>query len=359
MLAIARRLAKFEAITLCNGYSAQVTSARMEYRQFGRTGVMVSPLCMGTMTFGWNPDDWGSTKEEGERIGRKAIELGINFFDTANVYDRGGCEEVTGRILKGRRDSIFLATKYHGRMSDDPNDRGNSRRHVIAQCDASLKRLQTDYIDLYQAHRPQPSVPIDETLRALDDLIRAGKVRYIGTSTFAAWQVCEAHYVARELGLNRFVSEQPPYNLLDRRIERELLPFCRTYNYAVIPWSPLGGGQLSGKYLQGADEGRYAKSDPNKKITDDTTAVVRGVKKIADELGVSLTTLSIAWVLHQPGITSAIIGARKESQFDDLVKATETKLSDDVLKQIDEVIMPGTHVSDYYTADFGPNAVPV
>jgi aryl-alcohol dehydrogenase-like predicted oxidoreductase len=314
---------------------------------------------MGTMTFGWHPDDWGSSQEEGERIGRKAIDLGINFFDTANVYDRGGCEEVTGRILKGKRDQIFLATKYHGRMGDGPNDSGNSRRHIIAQCDASLKRLQTDYIDLYQAHRPQPSVPIDETLRALDDLIRAGKIRYIGTSTFAAWQVCEAHYVARELGLNRFVSEQPPYNLLDRRIERELLPFCRTYNYAVIPWSPLAGGQLSGKYLAGASEGRYATSDPNNRITEDTTRVVKGLKAIADEAGMSLTQLSIAWLLQQPGITSAIIGARKESHFDDLIKGAETTLAPDVLKRIDEVIAPGTHVSDYYTANFGPNAMPI
>ncbi len=314
---------------------------------------------MGTMTFGWHPEDWGSTKEEGEKIGRHALELGINFFDTANVYDRGGCEEVTGKILKGRRDSVFLATKVHGTMGDGPNDWGSSRRHVIEQCNASLKRLQTDYIDLYQLHRPQPSIPIDETLRAMDDLIRAGKVRYIGSSTFAAWQVCEAHYVSRELGLNRFVSEQPPYNLLDRRIERELLPFCRTYNYAVIPWSPLAGGQLSGKYLADAKEGRYATSDPMGRVTEQSSAVVTGLKTIADEHGVSLTTLSIGWLISQPGVTSAIIGARKISQFDDLMKAMEFTLDAETAKRIDLIMKPGTHVVEYYEAPFGPNAMPV
>jgi aryl-alcohol dehydrogenase-like predicted oxidoreductase len=332
----------------------------MEYRPFGRTGVMVTPLCMGTMTFGWKPDDWGSTKEVGFEVGRKALDLGINFFDTANVYDRGGCEEVTGKVLQGVRDKVFLATKFHGKMDDDdPNMSGNSRRHLIQQCEASLKRLQTDYIDLYQVHRPQPSIPIDETLRSLDDLIRAGKVRYIGTSTYGAWQVCEAHYVARELGLNRFVSEQPPYNLLDRRIERELLPFCRTYNYAVIPWSPLAGGILSGKYLQGMDEGRYSTGDPQNRVNEASMEVVRGLKAIADELGVALITFCLAWLLRQPGVTSAIIGVRQLNQFDDLMAALDVTLSEDVLKRVDEVIAPGTHVVEYYAANFGPNAVPV
>jgi aryl-alcohol dehydrogenase-like predicted oxidoreductase len=315
---------------------------------------------MGTMTFGWHSDDWGSSKAEGEKVGKKALDLGINFFDTANVYDRGGCEEVTGKVIKGVRDQIFLATKVHGTMGEGPNDSGSSRRHVIEQCHASLKRLDTDYIDLYQLHRPHPAIPIDETLRALDDLIRAGKVRYIGCSTFAAWQVCEAHYIARELGLNRFVSEQPPYNLLDRRIERELLPFTRTYNYAVIPWSPLAGGQLSGKYLDAKPkEGRYVKSDPMNRVSAKSTAAIRSLKKIADKLGVSLTTLSIAWVINQPGITSAIVGARKVSQFDDLVKATELKLDQKALDKIDDIFTPGTNIVDYYTAPFGPNAVPI
>lgn len=332
----------------------------MEYRAFGRTGVMVSPLCMGTMTFGWHPEDWGSPPDVGYEIGRKALDLGINFFDTADVYARGVCEEVTGRVIADCRDRIFLATKFHGRMDDnDPNAWGNSQRHIIQACEASLRRLNTDWIDLYQVHRPQPSIPIDETLRALDQLIRSGKVRYIGTSTYAAWQVCEAHYIARELGLNRFVSEQPPYNLLDRRIERELLLFCRTYHYAVIPWSPLAGGILSGKYLSDDHAGRYTTSDPQNRLNEATLSVVKNLKSIADGIGLSLTTLSIAWVLQQPGVTSAIIGARRMEHFDDLVLAANTKLSQDTLEQINEVIAPGTNVGEYYNADFGPNVLPI
>ncbi|MEM4409360.1 MAG: aldo/keto reductase [Candidatus Caldarchaeum sp.] len=331
----------------------------MQYVSLGRTGVMVSRLCMGTMTFGWEPDDWGNTKEESLVIGKKSLELGFNFFDTANVYARGIGEEIVGELLKPVRDRVILATKVYGRMSDDPNDWGTSRRHIIQQCEASLRRLGTDWIDLYQLHRPNPSVPIDETLRALDDLIRQGKVRYIGTSTFAAWQLCEAHYIARELGVNRFVSEQPPYNLLDRRIERELIPFCRTYNYAVLPWSPLAGGQLSGKYLGQPEEGRYAKSDPNRRVTAETTEIVRKLKKLSDGLGLSLTTFSLAWLLHQPGVTAPIIGVRRVEQFDDLMKALTVKLDEETLRAVDEIIPPGAHVSDYYTANFGPNALPI
>ena len=199
----------------------------MEYRNFGRTGVKVSPLCLGCMMFGGKTDP-----EESYPIIDRAIDAGINILDVANVYNRGRSEEVTGEALKrnGKRDRIFLATKVHGNMADDdPNAQGNSRRHIIEQCDASLRRLQTDWIDLYQIHRPQSDVPIDETLRALDDLIHAGKVRYIGASTFGAWQFVESLGVAKELGLNRFISEQPPYNILDRRIERELIPMIQTY----------------------------------------------------------------------------------------------------------------------------------
>src|SRR4028119_801650 len=218
----------------------------MEYRPLGRTGVKVSSLCLGCMMFGGKtaPDD-------SYAIIDRAIDAGINFLDTANVYSRGRSEEVTGAALKrnGKRQRIVLATKVHGRRADDdPNREGNSRRHIIEQCEASLRRLQTDYIDLYQIHRPDSTIPIDETLRALDDLIRDGKVRYIGTSTYAAWQVVESLAVSKELGLNRFICEQPPYNLLDRRIERELLPMCQTYGIATIPWAPIAGGLLSGKY---------------------------------------------------------------------------------------------------------------
>ena len=236
----------------------------MEYRSLGRTGTQVSVLCLGCMMFG------GRTEaEESYAIIDHAIDTGINFLDTANVYSRGRSEEVTGEALKrnGKRQQIVLATKVHGRMADDdPNAYGNSRRHIIEQCEASLRRLQTDYIDLYQIHRPQSDIPIDETLRALDDLIRSGKVRYVGTSTFGAWQIIESLWISKELGLNRFVSEQPPYNILDRRIERELIPMMQTYGIANIPWSPLAGGLLTGKYRRdvAAPEGsRFANVGDN------------------------------------------------------------------------------------------------
>lgn len=330
----------------------------MEYRSLGRTGVQVSAACMGTMTFGWEPDDWGSHEKESLEIAAKAIDLGINFFDTADVYGRGISETIVGKALKGKRENIVLATKCHGKMADeDPNAWGNTRRHIVQACEASLKRLATDWIDLYQIHRPQPEVPIDETLRALDDLIRSGKVRYAGCSTFAAWQVCEAHYVAKSLGIDGFVCEQPPYNLLDRRIERELLPFCRTYDCAVIPWSPLAGGQLSGKYLDNSvKKGRYATSDPMNRVNKRSSDAVRRLKRIADRSGMSLARLSLAWVASQPGISSLIIGARSLGQLEESVAACQVRLQEKTLKQIDEVVAPGTHVVPYYEAKFGPNA---
>jgi aryl-alcohol dehydrogenase-like predicted oxidoreductase len=332
----------------------------MEYRSLGRTGVQVSAACLGTMTFGWHSDDWGSTEDEGANILHKALDLGINFLDTADVYNRGGVESVLGRSLKGKRDRLVIATKCHGKMNDeDPNAWGNSRRHIIEACEASLKRLQTDYIDLYQIHRPQPSIPIDETLGALDSLVRSGKIRYAGSSTYAGWQLCEAHYVAKELGLFGFISEQPPFNLLDRRPERELLPFCRTYDYAVIPWSPLAGGQLSGKYLDKKPEaGRYATSDPANRVNEQTTAAVRKLKEIADGAGMSLTTLSLAWVASQPGITSPIIGARSFEQLEESAAGCCVRLEEQVMKAIDEVVPPGSNLLDYYIADFGPNVRP-
>lgn len=332
----------------------------MEYKSLGRTGVQVSSACLGTMTFGWEPGDWGSTEPESIKIADKALDLGINFFDTADVYARGTSEKILGKWMKGKRSKLVVATKCHGKMSDtDPNAWGNSRRHVIEACEASLKRLGTDYIDLYQIHRPQPSIPIDETLRALDDLIKQGKIRYAGCSTFAGWQAAEAHYVAKCLGINGFVSEQPPYNLLDRRIERDLLPFCQTYGWAVIPWSPLAGGQLSGKYLDGKPrKGRYAKSDPMGRINPTTIKVIERLKKVADEEGLSLATLALAWVANQPGITSPIIGARSAKQLEESTKACQITLSKPTLKKIDKIVEPGTHVLSYYEAKFGPNIVP-
>jgi aryl-alcohol dehydrogenase-like predicted oxidoreductase len=295
----------------------------------------------------------------------RAIDAGINFLDTANVSSRGRSEEVTGAALKrnGKRQQIVLATKVHGKMADDdPNMEGNSRRHIVEQCEASLRRLQTDYIDLYQIHRPEPSVPIDETLRALDDLIRVGKVRYIGTSTFAAWQAVEALWVAKELGLNRFVCEQPPYNLLDRRVERELLPMAQTYGYGIIPWSPLAGGLLTGKYNRDqpppADSrfGDLSRS-PHLQRRWQTAVfdVVDGLRPIAEEKNCSLSQLALAWCMYQPGVTSPIIGPRTMEQLEDNLGTTEVTITDADRQRIDELIPPGRMVSPFYEAAFGPH----
>jgi aryl-alcohol dehydrogenase-like predicted oxidoreductase len=332
----------------------------MHYVPFGRTGLKVSPLTLGCMMFG------GKTPaEDSARIIDRALDAGINLLDTANIYNDGRSEEVTGAALKrnGKRARVFLATKVHRQMDQtDPNSGGLSRRHIIAECEASLRRLQTDHIDLYQLHRQQPDTAIDETLRALDDLVRAGKVRYLGTSTFAAWQVVESLWCSKELGLNRIVCEQPPYNLLDRRIERELLPMCRTFGIATIPWSPIAGGLLSGKYRAGVAPAvgtRYANTTENpllaKRWTDASLAAVEKLLPLADARHVPLSQYALAWVLHQPGITSPIVGPRTLEQFEDGLKALELKLSEAELRRIDEIVPPGTHTSPYYEADFGPH----
>ncbi len=333
----------------------------MDYRPLGRTGVMVSNPCLGTMTFGWDPQDWGSTEEESLAVMGKAFDLGLNFFDTADVYARGQSETILGKAIRGKRHELVIATKGHGRMSDsDPNAWGNSRRHVIQACEDSLRRLGTDWIDLYQIHRPQPSVAIDETVRALDDLVRSGKVRYVGCSTFAAWQVCEALYVAKALGAAAFVSEQPPYNLLDRSVERELLPFCRTYGLAVLPWSPLAGGQLTGKYVTGGDaKARYAHSDPAGRVSARSTAVVKRLAKVAQGEGLSLTELSLAWVAGAPGVTVPIVGARTPAQLAETVEACQRSLSDRARSRVDRAVAPGEVVVPYYKADFGPGTRPL
>jgi len=332
----------------------------MEYRLLGRTGVKVSPLCLGTMLYGGK-----TSKDDSYAIIDRAIDAGINFLDTANVYLRGGSEETVGEALQrnGKRHRIVLATKVHGRMDDDdPNAQGNSRRHIIEQCEASLRRLQTDYIDLYQIHRPRAETPLDETLRALDDLIRAGKVRYIGTSTFAAWQMVEALWIAKELGLNRFVCEQPPYHILDRRIERELIPVAQTYGFAVIPWSPLAGGLLTGKYSRESEpppNSRFADVDQNPRrrarMTDQIFDVTEGLQPRAEAQGCTLAQLALAWCMHQPGITSPIIGPRTMAQLEDNLGALDVTLTDDDRAAIDELVPPGRMVSPFYEADFGPH----
>lgn len=331
----------------------------MEYRSLGRTGVKVSSLCLGCMMFGAKTD-----AAESQRIIDRSLEVGINFLDTANVYARGRSEEVTGEALKrnGKRHEVVLATKVHGTMGAGVNDLGNSRRHIIEQCESSLRRLQTDYIDLYQIHRPQPDIPIDETLRALDDLIRAGKVRYIGSSTYAAWQLVESLWVAKELGLHRFVCEQPPYNLLDRRIERELLPMAQTYGFAIIPWSPLAGGLLTGKYQRGQDppkDSRFADYENNplqrRRMTERIFDVIEGLQPLAEEKSVTLSQLALAWCLQQPGVTSPIVGPRTLEQFEDNLGALDVTFTDDDRRQIDRVARRGDAVAPFYEAAFGPH----
>lgn len=332
----------------------------MEYRQLGRTGIKVSPLCLGCMMFGGR-----TSAEDSEAIIHRAFEAGVNFLDTANVYNQGRSEEVVGQALKRsrKRDAIILATKVHGRMDDsDPNAEGNSRRHIIQQCEHSLHRLGTDYIDLYQIHRPQPGTPIDETLRALDDLIRAGKVRYIGASTFAAWQVVESLWVSKELGLNRFVTEQPPYNILDRRIERELIPMAQTYGLGIIPWSPLAMGVLTGKYTSGAKlpQGtRFGDGRDNpllkKRLDDRILHAVDQLRPLAEAKGCALSHFSLAWCMQQKGITSPIVGPRTLDQLEDNLKALDVRLSPEDFAAVDAIVKPGDHLATYYEADFGPH----
>ena len=329
----------------------------MEYRNLGRTGVKVSELCLGTMMF-------GNQANESDSLAMidRALDAGFNFLDTANVYSQGRSEEIVGKALKqsGRRDRIIVATKVHGRTDHkDPNAQGNHRRHIIAECEKSLGRLGTDVIDLYQIHRPCADIPIDETLRALDDLIRSGKVRYIGTSTFASWQIMESLWASKELGLNRFVAEQPPYHLLDRRAERELLPMAITYGLAVLPWSPLAGGMLTGKYRAGEDppeDARFKRKkekDPN--FSDAATAVVDLMRTMADEKECTPGQVALAWCAAQDGVTCPIIGPRTLEQLEDNVKAIDVKIADEDKLRIDAVSSPGRGIVPYYFADFGPH----
>ena len=329
----------------------------MEYRSLGRTGTKVSTLCLGCLMFGGRTNETDSMD-----IIDRAIDEGINFFDTANMYVRGRSEEMVGKAFQrnGKRPRIVLATKVHFRMDDeDPNAQGNSRRHIIEQCEASLRRLQTDYIDLYQIHRPCSDIPIDETLRALDDLIRAGKVRYIGSSTFAAWQVVESLWASKELGLNRFICEQPPYHLLDRSIERELVPMAQTYGTALIPWSPMAGGFLTGKYRRGEarpTDARYQDENENTDLFSDAAFnVLDVVLAIAAEKGCTPSQFALAWCAQQPGITSPIVGVRTMEQLEDNLGAIDVQVTDEERERIDEVAPPGGVITRYYRADFGPH----
>ncbi len=318
----------------------------MNYRTLGRTGVKVSPLCLGAMMFGaWgNPDH-----DESVKIIHAALDAGINFVDTADVYSAGESEEIVGKALAGRRDDIVLATKVHGVMGQDPNMTGNSRRWIVRECEASLRRLGTDYIDLYQIHRPEPDCDIDETLGALSDLVHSGKVRYVGSSTFPASEIVEAQWTAERRGRERFVCEQPPYSILVRGIEADVLPTCDRYGMGVIPWSPLAGGWLSGKWRKGADPtsrrasripGRYDLSLPeNQRKLDAAEALAN----LADKAGVSLVHLAVAWVINHPVVTAAIIGPRTMEQLTTQLDAVDVTLDAATLDAIDEIVPPGTN----------------
>jgi aryl-alcohol dehydrogenase (NADP+) len=319
----------------------------MKYRTLGRTGIKVSPYCLGAMMFGGmgNPDH-----DDGVRIIHKALDFGINFVDTADRYSAGESEEVVGKALKGRRDGIVLATKVHGPMGNDPNMQGNSRRWIVRAVEHSLRRLQTDYIDLYQIHRPSPDTDIEETLSALTDLMRAGKVRAIGSSTFPVSEIVEAQWAAERRGLARFRTEQPPYSILDRSIEREVLPACGRYGMGVMVWSPLSKGMLTGRYRKGQPmpDSLRAKYLPKQMSDERNLDAVEQLLPLAAEAGLSLTHLAMAFVMAHPDVTSAILGPRTMEQLDDLLAGAEVRLGDDILDRIDEIVPPGT--------DVGPNA---
>ena len=322
----------------------------MELRPLGSTGVKVSPLCLGAMMFGaWgNPDH-----DESIRIIHRALDAGINFIDTADVYSRGESEEIVGKALAGgRRDDVILATKVHGTMGEDPNRFGNSRRWIIREVEDSLRRLRTDWIDLYQIHRPEQDTDIDETLGALTDLVQAGKVRYIGSSTFPASQIVEAQWVAERRGRQRFITEQPPYSMLVRGIEADVLPTCARYGMGVIPWSPLAGGWLSGKWRLGQDApgstradrlpARYDLSLPGNRRK---LEIVDELAKLAEGAGVTLIEMAIAFVIRHPAVTAAIIGPRTMEHLESQLPAAGVVLPEEVLDRIDELIEPGTNLN--------------
>ena len=324
----------------------------MEQRRLGRTGVSISKLCVGAMMFG----DWG-TKDHDEsiRIIHRALDAGINFIDTADVYSQGESEVIVGEALAGgKRDDVVLATKVHMPMAEDANHRGNSRRWIMREVENSLRRLGTDWIDLYQIHRYDPDTDIDETLGALTDLVRAGKLRYIGHSTFPVSAIVEAQWTARERGRERFVSEQPPYSILTRGIEVDVLPTCARYGMGVISYSPLAGGWLSGCYREGSEA--VAPASPARRALanrfDLSLAAnqrkldaVEQLVKVAAEAGMTLIELAIAFVLRHPAVTSVIIGPRTMEHLESQLAAVDVELSDDVLDRIDEIVPPGTTIN--------------
>jgi len=314
----------------------------MEYRKLGNCGLKVSEIGLGANTFGLRVDEASCFT-----IVNHALELGINYIDTANVYGKGDSEELLGKALKGKRSQVILATKFGKVMGNKPNERGASRYCIMGEVEASLRRLQTDYIDLYQIHEPDPATPLEETLRALDDLVRAGKVRYLGTSNFAAWQLCDALWTARMHNLNTLVTEQSRYNLLDRNIEKELVPFCRAHNIGIIPWGPLAGGFLTGKYRKGEKISTEWRLDDKAKVrgkafygnlfSESNWDKLSSLDEFARRRGHTIGELAIAWLLAKPWVATVIIGAREAEQVAANVAASGWKLSAEEVSEVDNL----------------------
>jgi aryl-alcohol dehydrogenase-like predicted oxidoreductase len=324
----------------------------VEFRPLGRTGVQVSKLCLGTMMFGaWgNPDH-----DDSIRIIHRALDTGINFVDTADVYSAGESEEIVGKALKGRRDDVVLATKFFMPMGDDPNRRGGSRRWIVRAIEDSLRRLGTEYIDLYQVHRPDPDIDVEETLGALTDLVRQGKVRSIGSSSYSGSQIVDAQWTARDRGLERFRTEQPPYSILTRLIELDVLPTAQRHGMGILTYSPLAGGWLSGRYgkdanaspasgarARGALAARFDMSLPENQRK---LEAVEQLAEVADDAGLTLIELAIAFVINHPGVTSAIIGPRTIEQLDSQLPAADVVLDTPTLDRIDDIVKPGVVIN--------------
>ena len=316
----------------------------MEQRYLGRTGVSVSSLCLGTMMFGaWGEPD----HDESIRIIHAALDAGINFIDTADVYSAGESEEIVGKALKGRRDNVILATKFYMPMGEDPNQRGASRRWIITEVENSLRRLGTDWIDLYQVHRPDPAIDVEETLGALTDLVAQGKIRYVGSSSFSAGQIVEAQWAARDRHLQRFRTEQPPYSLLVRGIELDVLPTAQRHGMGILTYSPLSGGWLSGRWSADATptsptrQRLVARFDMSLPENQRKLEATQALAKVADDAGISLIELAIGFVINHPAVTSAIVGPRTMEQLESQLPAANITLEDTVLDRIDEIVAPG------------------
>lgn len=323
----------------------------MKYRTLGRTGIKVSPYGLGTLMYATR---MGNAPEESARIIHKAIDAGINLIDTADAY--GDSEEVVGRALQGRRDQVVLATKVGMPQGDNPNQQGASRTWITTAVENSLRRLGTDYIDIYQLHRPDPSTDLEETLAALTDLVRAGKVRTIGSSTTPASTIVEAQWTAEKAGLQRFRTEQPPYSILNRAIEREVLPATEKYGLGVLVWGPFAQGLLTGRVRKGG-ENSLTRAQFFQHLGDERRLdVVEQLTPIAEEAGLRMTHLAMAFAIAHPGVTSALLGARTEAQLDDLLAGTQVALSDDVLDKIDALVPPGTDVGAL-DQDYQPPAI--